>query len=115
MFKIYFLFILFSTNNIFITITNIKGEVLFLKSLGIFKVKGLKKLTPYIIKNLLNTLFNLFLYKKIKLHIKVKGFNKFKKTLIKNLILLDSSHILSLIDDSLQSNNGCKLKKYRRL
>nr|YP_010944688.1 ribosomal protein S11 [Palisada intermedia]WMC20778.1 ribosomal protein S11 [Palisada intermedia] len=109
--KIYFLFILFSSNNIFITITNSNGKVLLWKSLGYLKVKGLKKLTPSILKNL----FHLFDKVDLKLHIKLKGFNKLKKFLVKDLILLPNINILSLIDDSLQSNNGCKLKNYRRL
>lgn len=109
--KIYFLFILFSSNNIFITITNGNGKVLLWKSLGYLKVKGLKKLTPSILKNL----FNLFNQVDLKLHIKLKGFNKLKKYIVKNLMILPNINVLSLTDDSLQSNNGCKLKKCRRL
>ena len=110
-FKIYFLFILFSSNNIFVTITDSGGKVLLWKSLGHSKVKGLKKLTPSISKNLLG----LFNQVNFKLHIKLKGFNKLKKSLIKDLITLFNADILSLVDDNLQPNNGCKLKKYRRL
>lgn len=110
-FKIYFLFILFSSNNIFITITDSSGKVLIWKSLGYSKVKGLKKLTPSILKNL----FDSFNWLDLKLHVKLKGFNKLKKNLVKNLTNLSDIHILSLTDDNLQSNNGCKLKKCRRL
>ena len=115
MFKVYFLFILFSTNNIFITITNSEGEVISWKSLGNFKTKGLKKLTPSILKNLIKNLFNFIELKNFKVHIKFKGFNKLKKNLIKNLTVITHPHVLSITDNSLQPNNGCKLKKYRRL
>lgn len=75
-------------------------------------MKGLKKLTSSILKNLL---FNTVTQLNLKLHVKLKGFNKLKKSFVKNLITLPNLEILSLIDDSLQANNGCKLKKYRRL
>lgn len=110
--KVYFLFILFLSNNIFITITNFKGEVLLWKSLGKLKVKGLKKLTPSITKIIFNNLLN---FNNFKFHIKIKGLNKFKKLIIKNLITIFSANILSFNDNSLYPNNGCKLKKQRRL
>lgn len=110
--KVYFLFILFLVNNIFITITNSKGDVLLWKSIGYLKVKGLKKLTPSVIKVFINYLWA---FKSFKFHIKLKGFNKFKKQIIKSLVLIFFKNILSLNDESLVPNNGCKLKKQRRL
>lgn len=113
--KIYFLFVLFTINNIFITITNFEGKIIFWKSLGKFKIKGLKKLTPSSIITLTKSLLFFFNNKKINLHIKLKGSNKFKKNLIKFLFTLEHFNILSLDDNNLHPSNGCKLKKYRRL
>ena len=80
------------------------------------KNKGLKKL---LVSNIKNFIFlNLAIVKNIpflKVHIKLKGFNKCKKTFIKVLLNFLGSKTLSICDNSLKPNNGCKLKKNRRL
>nr|QUJ09433.1 ribosomal protein S11 [Neorhodomela munita] len=116
MFKTYFLFILFTQNNIFVTLTNSKGDVFFFKSIGFLKTRGLKKLTPSAIKNFIVFYLSKTISKtNIKIHIKLKGFNKCKKLIIKNLVALFSTEILSISDNTNKANNGCKLKKKRRL
>lgn len=112
--QIYFLFIIFTQNNIFLTLTNYKGEIFFWSSIGTLKIKGLKKLTNSIIKNFIFTnLINIKLTSNF--HIKFKGFNKSKKTFIKIILSLLAQRILSISDDSMNATNGCKLKKKRRL
>nr|YP_010620131.1 Ribosomal protein S11 [Melanothamnus gigas]WAX04167.1 Ribosomal protein S11 [Melanothamnus gigas] len=114
--KLYFLLILFTQNNIFLTLTNFKGDVLFWNSLGRFKNKGLKKLTNSFIKNFIYvSLKKLNTNSRLKIHVRTKGFNKCKKLFLKTLFTLIPEVILSVTDNSLDSLNGCKLKKRRRL
>ena len=116
MFKIYFLFVLFTQNNIFLTLTNSKGDVFIWKSIGLLRSKGLKKLTSSSIKNfIIFYLLKIINTTNIKIHIKLKGFNKCKKLMIKNLTTLFSNEILSISDNTNKANNGCKTKKKRRL
>ena len=80
------------------------------------KTKGLKKLLPVTIKNFIITCLNDLNSKSfIKIHIKIKGYNKCKKKFIKVLLNFLSNKILSICDNSLKPNNGCKLKKNRRV
>nr|YP_010620177.1 Ribosomal protein S11 [Gredgaria maugeana]WAX04213.1 Ribosomal protein S11 [Gredgaria maugeana] len=114
--QVYFLVCLFTQNNIFLTITNFKGEVIIWKSIGSFKIKGLKKLTNTFFKNFIFLhLSNFKFCSNIKFHIKLKGFNKSKKTFIRLLFIFLKELILSCLDDSKKPLNGCKLKKKRRL
>nr|YP_010620269.1 Ribosomal protein S11 [Amplisiphonia pacifica]WAX04305.1 Ribosomal protein S11 [Amplisiphonia pacifica] len=114
--KLYFLLILFTQNNIFLTLTNFKGEVLVWKSLGNLKIKGLKKLTNTFIKNFIFVNLNeLIFHKDLKIHIKLKGYNKSKKIFTRFLLLFLKEVIFSFTDNLNEPMNGCKLKKKRRL
>ena len=115
--QIYFLSIYFSHNNIFLTLTNSKGSTFFWKSLGMLKTKGLKKLAPLNLKNFIFLCLSKLISEvsNIKIHIKLKGFNKCKKKFIKFLINYLDGKIISICDNSLKPNNGCKIKKNRRL
>lgn len=114
--QIYFLFILFNQNNIFLTVTDSKGFVCFWKSIGMLKTKGLKKLSPSSIKNFIFLCLNDLKTKPfLKIHIKIKGFNKCKKKFMKILFNFLSNKILTICDNSFKPNNGCKLSKNRRL
>ncbi len=115
--QIYFLSIYFSQNNIFLTLTNSKGATFFWKSLGMFKTKGLKKLVPLNLKNFIFLCFNKSIMSSlnIKIHVRFKGFNKCKKLFTKLLLGALDDKIISICDNSLKPNNGCKLKKNRRL
>lgn len=110
-----FLLISFTINNVFFTIVDFKGNVVFLKTIGSNKVKGLKKLTFYLIKLTLKEVLFFVIKKKIKLHIKMKGLNKFKKTTIKILTKEIKENVLTIIDDTSIPHNGCKKRKKRRL
>nr|YP_010620016.1 Ribosomal protein S11 [Symphyocladiella dendroidea]WAX04029.1 Ribosomal protein S11 [Symphyocladiella dendroidea] len=114
--KLYFLLILFTQNNIFITLTNFKGEVIIWKSLGELKIKGLRKLTNSFLKTFLySNLNSLKIHKNLKIHVKLKGHNKSKKVFTRFLLLFLQELTFSLIDNSNESMNGCKIKKNRRL
>nr|YP_010620246.1 Ribosomal protein S11 [Deltalsia parasitica]WAX04282.1 Ribosomal protein S11 [Deltalsia parasitica] len=113
--KLYFLLILFTQNNIFLTLTNFKGKVLTWKSLGSLKVKGLKKLTNSFIKHFIHLNLNELKFKNLKIHVKLKGYNKTKKLFSRFLLLFLKEQILSFTDNSNEPMNGCKLRKKRRL
>nr|YP_010620108.1 Ribosomal protein S11 [Periphykon beckeri]WAX04144.1 Ribosomal protein S11 [Periphykon beckeri] len=113
--KICFLFILFTQNNIFLTFTNFKGQVLNWYSVGRFKSKGLKKLTVSLIKTFLQSFIKVKLFKNIRFHIKLKGHNKLKKQFIKIFLKTITLENLSISDNSKFPTNGCKLKRKRRL
>nr|YP_010620200.1 Ribosomal protein S11 [Dipterosiphonia australica]WAX04236.1 Ribosomal protein S11 [Dipterosiphonia australica] len=114
--KVFFLTILFNQNNIFLTLTNVKGEILFWQSLGNLKIKGLKKLTQSLIKPFIYSNFNkISIFSNFRLHVRLKGFNKCKKKLLKILLPLLNILVLSVSDQSNIPTNGCKTKKKRRL
>lgn len=112
--KSFILYILLTPNNIFYTITDLKGNVKIWTSLGTKKIKGTKKITLNSIKlNLLNLFSNINI-KKINIHIIFKGLNKYKKFILKYLKQL-SLNIVSICDYTTNAHNGCKIKKIRRL
>nr|YP_010947444.1 ribosomal protein S11 [Mimica arnoldii]WGO62530.1 ribosomal protein S11 [Mimica arnoldii] len=107
--------ILFTSNNIFYSISNIKGEVLFWTSSGSLKLKGSKKITStsisFNLKSIKDFIENLdYNY----IFVKIKGFNKNKKYIIK---LLNQSfrNIFLVYEETLFPHNGCKKSKIRCL
>nr|YP_010620085.1 Ribosomal protein S11 [Pterosiphonia complanata]WAX04098.1 Ribosomal protein S11 [Pterosiphonia complanata] len=114
--KLYFLLILFTQNNIFLTLTNFKGEVLIWKSLGTLKIKGLKKLTNSFIKSFILMNLNKLKFKAdAKIHVRLKGYNKTKKLFTRLLVLFLQELLTSFVDTTSDPLNGCKSKKKRRL
>lgn len=112
----FYLYIIFTFNNIFYIILDLNGKMLWWTSTGRYKTKGLKKITLNSIKTSL-TIFFLNIRKnnmKINLYIKLKGFNKFKKNILKYLKLLNFN-ILSISDEIVIPHNGCRKKKKRKL
>ena len=113
--KLLILSILFTTNNILYSVTNIKGDVIFWISLGAYKTKNVKKMTLVsvlgIIKSIVANIYKLG-YK--YLYIKTKGFNKNKKIIIRYLNQ-SSLNILLLSDKTSFPHNGCRKRKIRRL
>lgn len=109
------LIILFKPTNLFCIVTDLKGDVLFWTSSGILNIKGTKKLIPSTIVYTLKYVINLFYKNKYKyIHIKIKGFNKNKKSILKvfkNTFL----NILSICDLKSLPHNGCKKPKRRRI
>ena len=113
--KIKILSILFTTNNTLYSLTDLNGKVTFWTSSGSKKIKGVKKITSTsalaaaksIIKHLLNS-------NNKNIYLKVKGFNKNKKLIIKyfNQSILN---ILLIADKTSFPHNGCKNSKNKRI
>jgi len=114
--KICLLYIIFTLNNIFYVLVNPWGKIITWTSCGRYKVKGLKKITVNSIKISLSNIINKLSETKnhLELHIKLKGLNKFKKIVLKQLKQLNLN-ILSLCDEIVVLHGGCKKKKQRKL
>lgn len=110
--KTLILVIYFNYNNIFFTITNLKGNILTWNSLGFNKLKGTKKINVNSIKNNLKTI--MLEFNNNFFHIRVKGFSKYKKLILKNL-KESNLKVLSIYDETSIPHNGCKLIKNRRI
>lgn len=107
--------IIFTSNNILYTLTNLQGQVIYWISAGTYKQKGTKKLTST--TSILTTkliIERLGHFNCKFLHIKLKGFKKNKKTILK-YFKISTLNILSVCDDTALPHNGCKRKKIRRL
>nr|YP_009138179.1 ribosomal protein S11 [Gracilaria vermiculophylla]AHZ58206.1 ribosomal protein S11 [Gracilaria vermiculophylla]AHZ58231.1 ribosomal protein S11 [Gracilaria vermiculophylla]AXI97804.1 ribosomal protein S11 [Gracilaria vermiculophylla]WDZ68097.1 ribosomal protein S11 [Gracilaria vermiculophylla] len=105
--------VLFTSNNILCAITDLKGEVLFWTSTGSKKIRGTKKVTLTTITSILNLIFGYLSKYKVKyIHLNLKGFDKYKKIVLKyfkNSFL----HILSVTNNSKIPHNGCKNLKWK--
>lgn len=114
--QIYFLLIIFTQNNIFLNIVNYKGYTINWKSIGALKTKGLKKLNNSLIKNFIsNNFLQINKISLLKFHVYLKGSNKCKKLFLRTFLNMYSEKVLSISENSMKSNNGCKSKKKRRL
>nr|YP_010555056.1 ribosomal protein S11 [Kappaphycus malesianus]UYR20477.1 ribosomal protein S11 [Kappaphycus malesianus] len=102
-------------NNIFYNVSNIKGEVLFWTSSGSLNLKGSKKITSTSIssnlksvKKFMDNLDHVYVF------IKIRGFNKNKKYLIKLLKQYFENTVL-VHEKTSFPHNGCKKTKIRCL
>ena len=113
--KVGVVFVLFTANNTFYSLTNFNGEVLFSISAGSQRSKNLKKIvssTTYI------TVLKLAKYLQIKkfthIHLKIKGLSKTKKLVIKAFHYV-GLEVLTLQDVTSFPHNGCRKKGVRRI
>nr|YP_008994217.1 ribosomal protein S11 [Rhodymenia pseudopalmata]AGO19269.1 ribosomal protein S11 [Rhodymenia pseudopalmata] len=115
LFKSLILSILFTSNNILYTITDLEGNVVYWTSIGAYKTKGAKKITSTSLISV-TKLVAAYLQKLNCrfLHVKLKGFRKNKKTILKYIKAKDLN-ILSICDKNSLPHNGCKEQKTRRL
>nr|YP_011017739.1 ribosomal protein S11 [Heterosiphonia pulchra]WQF69562.1 ribosomal protein S11 [Heterosiphonia pulchra] len=116
--KIFLLYIILKTNNIFFLLFNSypSNNIINWTSCGRYKNKGLKKITINSIKislNFIMLIYNNNLYNK-DLHIKIKGVNKLKKIILKLLKQFDLN-IITLSEEISVIHGGCKSKKRRKL
>lgn len=110
-----------TSNNIFITLTDIKGNVLISKHAGLLDFKGSKKKkTPFvagqIIRNLMEEIKQSNL--DIKLYIlQVRGYirNSSINSIIRELDTLNINNIFYIEYVNIKCHNGLRLKKKRRL
>lgn len=110
--NISFLIILFTHNNIFFNILDSKKKLIFQLSLGNQKVRGLKKTNINSIQNSLNIVYSILKNFNLNIHLKLKGLNKYKKVVLKNLKRYNLN-ILSINDEIIIVHNGCRNKKNR--
>nr|APC24928.1 ribosomal protein S11 [Gracilariophila oryzoides] len=102
------LVIIFTSNNILYTLTNIEGEVLFWTSAGLKRTRGTKKITLTTIVSSIKIILAYLNNVKIKyIHLKFKGFDKNKKIVLKYL-KQSTLNILSITNNSMLPHNGCK-------
>nr|YP_010395107.1 ribosomal protein S11 [Grateloupia elliptica]UQJ72548.1 ribosomal protein S11 [Grateloupia elliptica]UYI31686.1 ribosomal protein S11 [Grateloupia elliptica] len=107
--------ILFTSSNVLYTLTNLTGEVILWTSAGSRKIKGTKKVTSttiLVITKFITKHITELGYKYV--HIKLKGFKKNKKIVLKHL-KTKQINILSVCDNSALAHNGCKQPKLRRI
>ncbi len=107
-------------NNIFITLTDIKGNVLISKHAGMLEFKGSKKRTPYaaaqVLKKLIKDIY--FSNFQVKLYIvQVHGFikNSVINSAIRQLASFKLKNIMYLENYIKHTHNGLREKKKRRL
>ena len=107
-------------NNIFITLTDITGNVLISKHAGLLEFKGSKKKTPYVASQVLK---DLMLYLE-KLNINIQAFvvqvrgyirSGVVNNVIKQLSSLNLNNIFYLEYITTRTHNGLRKKKKRRL
>ena len=107
-------------NNLFITLTDINGNVLIVKHAGLLNFQGSKKKTPYVgglvVKNLIHSLNNSN-FKIRALKIQIIGFlqNSITNNIIKQLQTLSLSNLIYIEYINKYAHNGLRAKKKRRL
>ena len=107
--------VLFTKNNIFCTFSSLEGKTLNSISIGSNKVKNLKKTTNLTIFFLIKNLNKLIEKHKIfYLYLKLKGMNKNKNLLFKNLKKIHSN-ILFIQNKNKIAYGGCKIAKIRKV
>uniref|UniRef100_A0A4D6BP51 Ribosomal protein S11 n=1 Tax=Balbiania investiens TaxID=111861 RepID=A0A4D6BP51_9FLOR len=113
--KVGVIFILFTSNNVIYSLTDLKGSVLLWTSTGTQRTKGLKKSMPLTIyTSMLAIAKKSYELGFLKVHLKIKGFNKNKKSIVKALNH-SSLTALSLQDLTSFPHNGCRVAKCRRI
>ncbi len=107
------LFTVFTKNNLFCTLTNLKGKVILSMSMGSFKIKGVKKVTNISLYSLIKILFT-YIKNNKTLYLRIKGTNKVKNEFIKALKLI-GFNILLIQEKFLLPHGGCKIVKCRKI
>ena len=105
------LFVLFTHNNIFCTLTDYSGKTLTWSTAGSIKVRGSKKVTIASINSIVS---RLHINNLNKIHIKLKGINRNKGIFMKTLKSL-GFHIVSIQDKLNIPYNGCKNLRKRKV
>nr|WCH57786.1 ribosomal protein S11 [Hypnea flava] len=112
--KLIILTVLFTWSNILYTVTKIDGDILFWSSVGTHKKSGTKKITSTAIFLSLKDLRTFLNLNNISyIFLKLKGFSKHKKVVLK--YFKKSCPKIILIQENLNlPHNGCKSSKIRR-
>ena len=107
-------------NNIFITLTDVNGNVLISKHAGLLEFKGSKKKTPYVASQVLKNLIDDIEKLNINIQayvIQVRGFIRSGviNSVIRELNVLNINNIFYLEYITTRTHNGLRKKKKRRL
>lgn len=113
--KIGVIFVLFTSNNVLCSLTNIDGSLISWTSAGSQRSKGLKKSIPIVIYTAIVKLATLAIELGFShIHLKLKGLSKSKKSVLKALNHT-SLKLLSIQDITAQPHNGCRSFRKKRL
>lgn len=107
-------------NNIFITLTDVNGNVLISKHAGLLEFKGSKKKTPYVASQVLKNLTDDIEKLNINIQayiVQVRGFIRsgVVNSVIRQLSTLNINNIFYLEYITTRTHNGLRKKKKRRL
>ena len=109
------IFILFTSNNVLCSLTDVKGNLVSWTSAGSQRSKGLKKSIPIVIYSAIAKLANIASNHNILyVHVKFKGLSKSKKSILKALNH-SSIKLLSIQDVTALPHNGCRNPRKKRL
>jgi len=109
------LFVLFTSNNVICTFTNLTGDVLLWTSAGCQKSRGLRKSVSTIVYNsVVSIIVKSSSLGFSHIHLKLKGLNKNKKSITKALSSTEIN-LLSIQDLTALPHNGCRVARQRRL
>lgn len=104
-----------TSHNTIITVTNLKGIVLFSYSTGFLGVKGSKRSTSYANQNIGYFIGEKLFFLGYKyVYLKINGFGPGRFSFLKGLYF-SRLKILYIFDTTKFSFNGCKKSKKRRL
>ena len=99
----------FSKNNIFFSLSTLQKQVLITKSLH--KSKGIKKLNFVAFNSMINFIVKLIRnYGSQSTHLRLKGVNKFKNTVLK-VFKKTPLKILTILDSTSGPYNGCRKRR----
>jgi small subunit ribosomal protein S11 len=109
-----------SFNNIFITLTDVKGNVISSKHAGLLKFKGSKKKTPFVAGLVLKDLISSIKKLNVKVNcfiVQIYGYVRSSSTniIIKQLRKLRIRNVIYLGYINKRVHNGLRAKKKRRL
>ena len=109
-----------SNNNIFVTITDNDGKVLFKSTAGLIDFQGSKKRTPYVASQVMKDVMDQYFNSSIQIKLFILEFRGFIqtsliKTMIKQLNKYKMNNIFYLSYINKRAHNGVRLKKQRRI
>ena len=114
--RIYILNIRSTLNNIYVTLTNISGQILLVRSGGIIKVSSAKRNTNYNLELILNMLLKKLVDLNIKnLILKLDFSSLRKKKILIKVIQSFSIKVLGVQLNAVKEFNGVRCRKLRRI
>ena len=114
--RIYILNIRSTLNNIYVTLTNISGQIILVRSGGTIKVSSAKRNTNYNLELILNMLLKKLVDLNIKnLILKLDFSSLRKKKILIKVIQRFSIKVLGIQLNAVKAFNGVRCRKLRRI